>query len=168
MVPVLKRGWISASLGTLLLGGTLLYGCGAKESNMTNFSKSSTDIKVLSKFIKLPIEPKSAVWQVLDPSHGKQGMGPSDWSLLAVMTFETEVQTLFSQGTQVAPHASIVSPQFQDLMDPQIRDMVKKVLPNPALASWRSGEEFFRQPLSQGYFVLVPETNQVVLCLFTM
>lgn len=123
---------------------------------------------MLSKLISLPITPKAAVWQVIEPSHRRQEMGPSDWALLAVMTFDADGIAHLTQSVPVAPGTSIVSHHFQDLLDPEMRDMVSQALPNPALGSWRSGDVFFRSPLSHGYFVVVPDTNQVVLCLFTM
>lgn len=83
------------------------------------------------------------------------------------MTFEADEIVQMTQAAPVARDASSVSFPFDDVLDPHVRDQVIQALPNPVLASWREGEMFFRQPLSQGYFAVVPNANQIVLYLFT-
>lgn len=169
MVQYWKWIWILALAAIVLGGGAFLFGLGSGGGDMTDFINASSDLETLSKLIKLPAVPKAVLWQVLDSSRVKPGIGPSDWSLMAVMTFEASQWTdLASRAQPIAPNTDIVTPRFQALLDSDMRTLLLHTLTNPSTAQWRSGELFFRQPLSHGYFVVVPETNQVVLCLFTM
>lgn len=169
MSPAWK--WIGILALAAIVGGSgaFLYGHGSRGGDMTDFSKASSDLETLSTLINQPTAPKAALWQVLDPALGKPGLGPTDWSLLAVMTFDaSQLNDLASRAQPVAPNSDVVTGRFQALLDPAMRALLSRALANTATTQWRSGEEFFREPLSHGYFVVVPETNQVVLCLFTM
>lgn len=126
----------------------------------------STDVAVLAKLIHLPVAPKAAVWQALDQSRGDEGWGSSDWTLVAVLTFDSDGINLLRQSTPVGADTPLANPKFRNTLAPELRNLLATVLadPNP---SWRSGETFFRSPLLAGHFAIVPTADQVVLCLFT-
>ncbi|TKB23481.1 hypothetical protein FCL47_22255 [Desulfopila sp. IMCC35006] len=133
-----------------------------------DFNTVNSDISVLAKLIDLPMTPKSVRWQVLDPKHGQGDLGPNDWVLVAVMELENgQAEQLASQSTPVAASDKIIDPLFQSLMAAELNGLVADLLAEHPAPEWRSANQFFRQPLLNGIFVLSRSANRLVLVLAT-
>ena len=87
------RGSYTAFLLSIVMFGSL--GCGEKSKSgesvkmVTQEQEVKTDIGVLSWLIDFPTKPEKAHWYTANiVAQSSEGIGPSDWGLLARLEFE--------------------------------------------------------------------------------
>lgn len=139
----------------------------SKGRHMSSFETSSSDLNGLSRLIALPSSPKQVQWQLL--SRGVSGgIGPSDWILVAILTFENQqLKELLERAKPIPARKSLLSAEDMSRIQGDFRQRLDEVITEPVDASWFSGESFFKSPLLQGAFAHDQQSSEIVLCLYT-
>ncbi len=153
----------------------MLWFSSNKANSNTDFNNTpQSEVETLSKLINLPFHPTQVIWQVREvTSNQPESFGPTDWALLALLTFEkTHFQKILEQSPeQVNPEQSVFwkAEYIFDWFPPQLKE--KLVLAGEKYR-WsihtRTAQIFAKSPLLQGYFVPLADHFQVFLFLYTM
>ncbi|WP_437296948.1 hypothetical protein [Sorangium sp. So ce426] len=131
-----------------------------------------TDMRELSKLIRLPCTPESGLYTVA--VRGEIGFGPTDWYLTALLTFETRhADTVVQEAARRRrPRITVNVPQEQISWLPlYVIDLLVENTQDGSLSlkgEIYDANDFFKPPLSHGYMVRAGETPHLYLYLYTM
>jgi hypothetical protein len=135
-------------------------------------SSSETDVAKLTKFIALPLAPREVHWQVVEQGVRTGSVGPTDFELVAVMTFDdASIQQLKDEMVeQTNPKEAYVAKTF---VKPWFPDSVRRLFAADAaypdyfkVGGMRLDPAPFRKgALQDGYAILTG--NEVLLYLHT-
>ena len=135
-------------------------------------SEVQSDVSRLGELIQLPYAPSSARWLVVQKGEEDSGLGPTDWVLMAVLTFNAQdTATLRQETAALEPLGSLkVEPGFlrewfpSDVTAAFVAEAGSELL---TLALPRFEARIFaKAPLLSGYF-LVTNEGTVFLYMFT-
>ncbi len=152
---------LSVALLTVFLAMTA---CDAppKETTM------NSDIDKLSRLIELPVQPRKARWEVIETGT-TGGMGPNDWTLVAILEFTPENYRSVIDRLRIGPLKQALQLPFL----PWYPDEIKK-WPHAANSGRylfegeaASAEPFFSPPLLQGEAIPIPSADALLLVLTT-
>lgn len=124
--------------------------------------KVKTDLQELARLIQLPAGTSAASWEIIQESSGG-GLGPNDWSVLAILHLPQEaLNGLLAQSTaQTADPgqlAALQRPWLAAADKQHLQGNISQVYPATA---------FFKSPLQQGFFLPLPGSGQILLYLYT-
>jgi hypothetical protein len=161
-----------ARMNRLLVGLGLLAGstaCDMKRPNQTGGvavsvaeepgSPASNDVDALAQVVRLPRRPNRVQWRkaVL----GRGGLGPTDWSLTALLEFSEADAKVLLAGCEVAPPGTEL-PELGPWLPQDVREnAAAKVMAYDAAA-------FFRSPLLHGALFRLGQGPRFLLYLHTM
>lgn len=149
----------------------LIFGCAEKEHGEQMKTEPKTDIVALSRFIQLPIQPVSVLWQTADITNNTNSPGPKDWALLALVEFkQDELVALHNKVGQHKGPVQIPTSQFHGWLPDDIKDkfsMDENNLFYSTSMEAKEAEAFALSPLLNGFYVQVNE-NRILLYLYTM
>lgn len=124
----------------------------------------SRDINTLGKSIALPRRPLGAVWQMKQMGDGE--MGPSDYSITAVMQFSPrDLQAITaSAAKRAAPKPGFISvePWYPHTLRKQAAKSKGRLK-----AQGLDASDFYKMSFIQGELWRVEGTNTLVVSLFT-
>jgi hypothetical protein len=144
----------------------------ADRNNMVATRMPRTDVAGLSRLIRLPYPPVRALYTTA--VRGVVGLGPTDWELTALLTFDASHADVIANLAARRPRpraALIVQPERIDWFPPETRNLLVESLKE---AGFRlNGEiydvnEFIKSPLMHGHMIRVGTTSHFYLYLFTM
>lgn len=129
----------------------------------------SSDIEQLAKFIRLPATPKSARWWLT--ALGDPGLvGPTDYSLLALLEYDDGVCEAIVRGSESKAMAPLLSPQeVTDGLPLELRRRIEKEnngyyrVKGTAFAPGL----FTKGSFLVGYVVRLDQTNLLLVALST-
>lgn len=116
-----RTSWITVQLTISIMISLLCAGCGIAGSGTSDSPKEiqvtntiQTDIEGLKAWIRLPLAPQKATWQMKEKGVRTGGIGPTDMELTAVLEYEPSVLTqLINQMViQTSPAELYVAPDF--------------------------------------------------------
>jgi hypothetical protein len=126
---------------------------------------ASTDIEALGKYIKFPVRPLAVAWETLSMS-GQGAPGPTDWYLMAVLRYKE-------------PDLDALAKSSESTNTPPVLDSneLRPWFPQDLKAAWTAGpggqfqlqgpaykaSAFYKGPLHDGYFAIVPKTDELFL-----
>lgn len=133
----------------------------------------NTSIEELGQLINLPVYPKQAYWQAYPKGAPGSELGPSDWELVAILTFDEQSleQVADQLVEQTHPDELFVGPDFVKDWFP---DSIKQLFVQDDLFEGTlrlegvrySASQFTLPPLQDGYVLLADDV--MLLHLFTL
>lgn len=114
----------------------------------------SADAAALAKLIQLPYRPRQVLFETT--AHGSPGLGPTDWSLVALLELEPQDAAALVASSTVAPSAP--PPPRPAWLPPGIEVQRSRSL---------SPDAFRRAPLLQGNLYYLQDSQRFLLVLFT-
>lgn len=155
------------AIACIFLTAWIFAGCMKKETKPMPFS---TDMNALGRLIRLPHQPKTVRWSEI--TMGKPGLGPTDYSLIAVLEYDdttcTEILGESTRELEGNP-AMLTKEDAEGWLFPLVRKQlepdgeafyrVKGVVFQPTL--------FAKPPFVVGYVIRIEKTNFLFLTLST-
>lgn len=150
-------------------------GCQSKEvvSGVSNTMEISNDIEKLREYINLPDQPTRVLWKVEDITMSSTLPGPTDWALIAILTFDNQTVDNIIESSTIS----------QQNRRPEIPEKYVELFPENLKNKLNSSETpgffvtnqpgyapdiFTKSPLRHGYFVRLGKTSSLFLYLFTV
>lgn len=131
-----------------------------------------TDLGALSRLIRLPYTPERGIYTTA--IRGVVGLGPTDWELAALLTFDvTQAEAIVREAARRPRPRSplVVPPERVDWFPPDARDLL---LESPQDRGFLlKGElydvnDFIKPPLTHGQMARAGATSHFYLYLYTM
>jgi hypothetical protein len=150
-----QTAWLAFALVAMLSGCQRSSGAAAEPSSVTG-----TDVERVSKWVQLPKAPAAVRWRtalLAAPS----SFGPTDWELVAVLSF--------SEGDADAVMAALApQPASLETWSPTAAAwLTPGVVSSLASASFGDAGPLGRSPLLNGWAARLPGSGTVVLRLYT-
>ena len=133
----------------------------------------STDVKTLGKYINLPSPPIRVFWQTMDITKPSLAPGPTDWSLMGVLTFSEQAIENIMQKSVRSQQMNRPYIQEQFVLDWFPLELKNSLTASETPGFWRINQDgyepeiFEKSPLLHGYFVRVGKTSDLFLYLHT-
>lgn len=129
-------------------------------------NQASSDIETLKRLVALPYPPLAATWQIVEPAPNGTGLGPKDWSLVAVLTFANahHAEILLQSAEVETPQQPLLSAAYlPDWLPGDLRQRLSA----ESVKAWQP-TLFTQAPLLHGYLVPLEDHSRFFLFLHTM
>lgn len=133
------------------------------EMSMTDAGRVApveTDVDKLSKLVRLPVRPKAAQWRRATLGSGGP-LGPTDWTLVALLDFEPEDADAIVSVARQRPTPAAVTIGDRSWLPPEVSAALEK-------ASRLDASAFHRSPLMHGVLLHLDGSSRFVLILYTL
>lgn len=140
---------------------------------VSNSMTVSADVETLGKYINLPSRPIKVFWQTVDITKPSSVPGPTDWSLIAVLTFNEQDLDSILRGSVRSQQMNRPYIQEKFVLAWFPLELKKSLASSETPGFWRINQDgyepdlFEKAPLLHGYFVRVGKTSDVFLYLHT-
>lgn len=150
-------------------------GCQSKEvaSGVSNTMEISNDIEKVREYINLPNQPTRILWKVEDITMPSTLPGPTDWALIAILTFDHQtVDNIIESSTISQQNRRPEIPEkYVELFPEELKNKLKPSENTGFFVTNQPGyapDIFAKSPLRHGYFVRLGKTSSLFLYLFTV
>lgn len=133
----------------------------------------SNDIEKLREYINLPNQPTRVLWKVEDITMPSTLPGPTDWALIAILTFDHQtVDNIIESSTISQQNRRPEIPEkYVELFPEELKNKLKPSENTGFFVTNQPGyapDIFAKSPLRHGYFVRLGKTSSLFLYLFTV